>query len=70
MEKHIVYDAALTKADRLVLKALAVDVETHQEAGKDKTDRRGIPDAKEERDNVQPCKWSSSPLERSMNNQS
>ncbi|KAI0158705.1 hypothetical protein BJ166DRAFT_309551 [Pestalotiopsis sp. NC0098] len=54
MEKHIVYDAALTKADRLVLKALAVDVETHQEAGKDKTDRRGIPDAKEERDNVQP----------------
>lgn len=33
MEEHIVYDAQLTKADRLLLKTLAADVGSHTVVG-------------------------------------
>lgn len=58
MEKHIVYDNGLTKADRLVLKALAVDVEARSQGSQERTDRQSTQDAKQDgEDHVQSCKF-------------
>lgn len=53
MEQHILYDAGLTKADRLVLKALAADIETHQDLSQAATDQWQARNAKKKRDHVQ-----------------
>ncbi|KAK9778586.1 putative Fatty acid desaturase domain-containing protein [Seiridium cardinale] len=53
MDKYIVYDAALTKADRLVLKALAADVETQEGVGRGTSDLPQGRDVEQERNEVQ-----------------
>lgn len=52
MEKHIVYDPQLTKADRILLRTLAADVEAHRKVGQGATDDREHREGKQIREHV------------------